>query len=186
VRTLTVALGAGPTGFGALMASFAGGSLVAGVLLMRAREATERRLAVGGLALGTLLVLVGLSSWYAVTLALMFVAGIAGITATVTANTRLQLLTPDAYRGRVSSLFVLLMGGTTPIGAILLGGMAEVWGIQAGLIVFGVLAVVGLVAVLALDRGRAGEPDAAPAMARAASAAPGPMPGTAGDVRSDG
>ncbi len=191
---LTVALGAGPTGFGALMASFAGGSLVAGVLLMRAREATERRLAVGGLALGTLLVLVGLSSWYPVTLVLMFVAGLAGITATVTANTRLQLLTPDVYRGRVSSLFVLLMGGTTPFGAILLGGMAEVWGIQAGLVVFGVLAVLGLIAVLGLDRGRAGEPDDAgapagsvndppPAVADRTPVSPGitePIPGTTG------
>jgi len=162
---LTVALGAGPTGFGALMAAFGGGSLVAGILLMRSREATERRLAVGGLALGVLLVLLGLSSSYAVSLALMFVAGIAGITATVTANTRLQLLTTDAYRGRVSSLFVLLRAGTTPIGALLLGGIAEVWSVQAGLLVFGVLTVLGLIGLLALDRGRAARPDDAGAPA---------------------
>jgi len=159
---LTVALGEGATGFGALMAAFGGGSLVAGILLMRTREATERRLAIGGLALGVLLILIGFSSWYGVTLALMFVAGIAGITATVTANTRLQLLTPDAYRGRVSSMFVLLMGGTTPIGALLLGGIAELWGIRAGLVVFGVLAVIGLLAVLVLDRGRGAEAAAGP------------------------
>lgn len=156
---LTVALGAGPTGFGGLMAAFGAGSLIAGVLLMRAREATERRLAIGGLGLGSVIVLLGLSSTYGVSLALMFVAGITGITATVTANTRLQLLTPDVFRGRVSSLFVLLMGGTTPIGAILLGGIAEVWGIRAGLSVFGTLTVLGLLAVLALERRSAGEDD---------------------------
>ena len=49
------------------------------------------------------------------------------------------MLTPNVFRGRVSSLFALLMGGTTPIGAILLGGIAEVWGIRAGLSVFGTL-----------------------------------------------
>ena len=156
---LTVALGAGPTGFGGLMAAFGAGSLIAGVLLMRAREATERRLAIGGLGLGSVIVLLGLSSTYGVSLALMFVAGITGITATVTANTRLQLLTPDVFRGRVSSLFVLLMGGTTPIGALLLGGIAEVWGIRAGLSVFGTLTVLGLLAVLALERRSAGEDD---------------------------
>jgi MFS family permease len=105
------------------------------------------------------IVLLGLSSTYGVSLALMFVAGITGITATVTANTRLQLLTPDVFRGRVSSLFVLLIGGTTPIGAILLGGIAEVWGIRAGLSVFGTLTVLGLLAVLALERRSAGEDD---------------------------
>jgi MFS family permease len=182
---LTVALGAGPTGFGALMSAFGGGSLVAGFLLMRSREATERRLVVGGLALGTLLVLLGLSSSYAVTLALMFVAGLAGITATVTANTRLQLLTTDAYRGRVSSMFVLLMGGTTPIGALLLGGIAEVWGIQAGLLVFGVLAVIGLIAVLAFDRGRAGAPDATPDVAWTGHGAPTQITGTAAAAPSE-
>jgi MFS family permease len=163
VPLLAVSLGAGPTGFGALMSGFGAGSLAAGILMMRTREATEHRLAAGGLALGSVLVLLGLSSWYGITLVLMIVAGFTGITATVTANTRLQLLTPDAFRGRIMSLFVLLMGGTTPIGALLLGGIAEVWGIRVGLFVFGTLTVGLLLVVLALDRGRAPERDRAPA-----------------------
>jgi MFS family permease len=136
------------------MSAFGAGSLVAGLVLMRGNVPTDRRLAAGGLALGTVLVLLGLSSWYAVSLGLMVVGGMAGITASVTANTRLQLLSTDAYRGRVMSLFVLLMGGTTPIGAILLGSIAQAWGIRAGLLVFGTLAIAGLVTVLAFDRGR--------------------------------
>ena len=161
VPLLAVSLGAGPTGFGALMAGFGAGSLAAGVLLMRTRAATERRLVVGGVALGSVLVVLGLSSSYAVSLALMFAAGLAGITATVTANTRLQLLTPDVYRGRVMSLFVMLMAGTTPIGALVLGTIADLWGIRAGLFVFGMLTVIGLLAVLALDRRRRAAPDVA-------------------------
>ncbi len=152
IPLLAVSLGAGPTGFGALMSGFGVGSLVAGLFLMRSSEATERRLVAGGLALGAILVLLGLSSAYGVSFVLMVAAGLAGITATVTANTRLQLLTPDVYRGRVMSMFVMLMGGTTPIGALLLGGIAEAWGIRVGLTVFGALTVAGLLAVLALDR----------------------------------
>jgi len=151
---LAVDLGAGPTGFGALMSGFGAGSLVAGVFLVRGGFPTERRLVAGGLALGSTLMLLGLSGWYGVSLALMVLAGVCGITATVTANTRLQRLTPDEYRGRVLSLMVLLMGGTTPIGAVLLGAIAEAAGIRAGLFAFGALAVAGLGLVLLLDRGR--------------------------------
>ncbi len=155
VPLLAVSLGAGPTGFGALMSAFGAGSLGAGILLMRSRDATEGRLALGGIALGVVLVLLGLSSWYGVSLVLMVAAGLSGIVATVTTNTRLQLLTPDELRGRVMSLYVMLLGGTTPFGALLLGGIAEVWGIRAGLLLFGILTIAGLLAVLALDRGRA-------------------------------
>lgn len=175
---LAVDLGAGPTGFGALMSGFGAGSLLAGVFLVRGRDANERRLAAGGLALGGTLVLLGLSSWYGVSLALMVLAGASGITATVTANTRLQLLTPDEYRGRVLSLMVLLMGGTTPIGAVLLGAIADAAGIRVGLLVFGALAVGGLVLVLALDRGRStgavrGDGSAAALLAADGGSAPG-------------
>jgi predicted MFS family arabinose efflux permease len=114
--------------------------------------------------LGGVLILLGLSAWYVVGLVLMFAAGLAGITASVSANTRLQTLAPDAYRGRVMSLFVLLMGGTTPIGALLLGGMAEAWGIRAGLFVFGVFTVLGLAGVLVLDRGSRKQGSQAPAI----------------------
>ncbi len=45
---LAVAMGAGPTGFGALMAAFGGGSLTAGLLLTRSHGASERRLSPAG------------------------------------------------------------------------------------------------------------------------------------------
>ncbi len=157
VPLLAVALGAGPAGYGALMAGFGFGSLVAGLFLMRGHDASERVLALAGIGLGGVLVLLGLSSLYAVSLGLMVAAGLVGITATVTANTRLQLLTPDAFRGRVMSLFVMLMAGTTPIGALVLGSIAQVWGIRAGLFVFGSLTIASLLAILVLNRGAAAD-----------------------------
>ena len=152
----------GSAGFGALMSALGAGSLAAGIVLMRTRGATERRLLLGGLAMGAIIVLLGLSSWYAVSLVLMVAAGLAGITAAVSANTLLQLRTPDELRGRVMSLYVMLIGGTTPIGALLLGGIAETLGIRDGLVVFGALTIMGLLAVLALERAGARTP-AAPA-----------------------
>ena len=152
VPLLAVSLGAGSAGLGALMSALGAGSLAAGILLTRTRGATEGRLLLGGLAMGGIIVLLGLSSWYAVSIVLMVVAGLAGIVASVSANTLLQLRTPDELRGRVMSLYVMLIGGTTPIGALLLGGIAETLGIRDGLVVFGALTIVGLLAVVALDR----------------------------------
>ena len=159
---LAVALHGGVTGFGTLMSALGAGSLVAGVVLARNRRPSERRLALGGLAMGALLVLLGLSSWYGVSLALMVVAGFAGVVAAVTANTLLQIRTPDALRGRIMSIYVLLMGGTTPVGAFLLGTIAGGWGIQAGLLVFGTLTIVAIGAIQLL-RGPVSARTSAPA-----------------------
>ena len=159
---LAVALHGGVTGFGTLMSALGAGSLVAGVVLARNRRPSERRLALGGLAMGALLVLLGLSSWYGVSLALMVVAGFAGVVAAVTANTLLQIRTPDALRGRIMSIYVLLMGGTTPVGAFLLGTIAGGWGIQAGLLVFGTLTILAIGAIQLL-RGSVSARTSAPA-----------------------
>ena len=48
-------------------------------------------------------------------------ACIAIIAYSATANTLLQLNTPDHLRGRVMSIYFLLFAGTTPIGGFLTG-----------------------------------------------------------------
>lgn len=145
-------LGVGSTGFGTMQAALGAGSLVAGLLLMRTRVATERRFLVGAVLMGSAIFVLGLSPWFGLSVGLMFLGGLGGVTASVTSNTRLQLLAVDAYRGRVMSLFSLLIGGTSPIGALLMGAIAQAAGIQAAAMVFGTCLVLGLVLILALDR----------------------------------
>lgn len=134
-------------GFGALMSALGAGSLLAAIALARDRRATERRLAAGGLALGIVLVLLGLSRSYPVSLALVAAGGFAGIVASITANTRLQLLAPDEMRGRVMGIYVLLMGGTTPIGAFGFGEIAGHFGTATALVVFGAATAAVVAAV---------------------------------------
>ena len=142
------------TGFGDLMAAIGAGSLAGAVVLARDRRATETRLAIGGVALGLDLVALGFTHSYPVSLLLLGLGGVAGIVTSITANTRLQLLTPDRLRGRVMGIYVLLMGGTTPIGAFVLGELAGHLGTGVALIIFGATTAVA-VTVLGLRPARA-------------------------------
>ena len=73
-----------------------------------------------------MLAAVGLSQWIPVTAVLMFAMGIVGVLFMTTANTRLQLAVPGHMRGRVMGFTQLLLVGTTPIGAYVMGHLAEV------------------------------------------------------------
>jgi len=144
-------LGVEAVGLGALMAAFGAGALVAGLALALLGGASERRLVGAGAVLGLVLVMLGLSHSYVLSLVLMGLAGVSGTVFTTTANTRLQLLSPDRLRGRVMSLFVLFMAGSTPIGASLLGISATAFGVPMAMVVFG-LATVGVLALLLVWR----------------------------------
>jgi len=138
------------TGFGDLMAALGTGSLVAALAVARDQRASEWRLVVGGMGLGITLIALGLSHSYLLSLVILGLAGLAGVVASITANTRLQLLTPNHLRGRVMGIYVLLMGGTTPIGSFLLGELAGRYGTGTALIVFGVITTAAVGATRAL------------------------------------
>ena len=135
------------TGFGTLMAAFGVGALIAAILQARDRRVSEQRLVIGGVALGVSLMLLGWSHWYLLSLVLVAGGGAASIVVSVTANTRLQLLVPDNLRGRVMGIYVLLMGGTTPIGSYVLGQVSGGFGPAVGILAFGVATVVAVAAI---------------------------------------
>ena len=134
-------------GYGALMSALGAGSLVAAIVLARDQRASEHRLMAGAVVLGAVLMALGLSYSYPVGLVLLAVGGFAGLVATITANTRLQMLTPDELRGRVMGIYVLLMGGTTPIGAFAFGEIAGHVSTGDALIAFGATTVVTVGAI---------------------------------------
>ncbi|SDO97841.1 Predicted arabinose efflux permease, MFS family [Arthrobacter sp. ok909] len=143
-------------GFGALMSAFGAGSLVAGIGLVVVGGSNDRRMIVSGAVLALILILLGISQSYPVSLGLMALAGLSGTVFTTTVNTRLQGLTPDRLRGRVMSLFVLLLAGTTPFGSALLGLGAEAFGISSAIIGFGAVTLAGLAVLLVLRTRRDG------------------------------
>ncbi|HEX2172790.1 MAG TPA: MFS transporter, partial [Dehalococcoidia bacterium] len=95
------------------------------------------------------------SSHYGTTVALLAALGLASIFFSTGVNTLLQLGAPEALRGRVMSLYVLVFGGSTPIGGIFTGALADRIGIQWTLGLEA--AICGLaVAAIALARRSAG------------------------------
>jgi len=149
------------------MAALGAGSLVAAIAMARNQRASEGRLIIGGVALGLSLAALGLSRSYLVSLAILVVAGAVGVVASITANTRLQLLTPNRLRGRVMGIYVLLMGGTTPIGSFLLGEVAGHLGTDVAIMIFGASTVGGVVLVAALGQRERATPSDAGASAGA-------------------
>ena len=141
-------LGLGSEGFGLLMTSLGVGAITAGLSLgaIGVHQPPPRLLAaaVGCACLGLLGLAVVRSFWPAAVL----IAGV-GFTATLAAagcNTSLQLMAPDALRGRLMSLYTVISGGVFPIGAFFIGSISEYWGVSTAFAVNGLLGL----AVLAL------------------------------------
>jgi MFS family permease len=141
-------LGRGAAELGFLTAAVGLGALSSALVLARRATASRFTLFVGGAAFAALLGALALSRWFYVTLPILLFLGMASTAFAATANTSLQLATPDHLRGRVMALYMLLFAGSTPIGGFLTGFLADrvgvpaTVGIEAGLCGLG--AVLGL------------------------------------------
>ena len=130
--------------FGYLMTALGAGSLIGAIIETRNNNGGEKRIIWGGIVLGLSILLLGLTYSYILSLILLAIAGFSGIIASISTNTQLQLITPDKFRGRVMGIYVLLMGGTTPIGAFIFGEIAGHLGTGMALIIFGTITVIGI------------------------------------------
>ncbi len=145
-------MGAGPQGFGVLMSASGLGAFLGGLALARRlRLKPPMPSFLGGLVL-FLLALLELA-WcrnYNLALGLLFLAGFGMVTHISTGNSLLQLNVPDELRGRVMSLFGLIIMGFSPLGNLLYGAAAH-WAGPSLAITAGVL-LTGLTAGLILLR----------------------------------
>ena len=79
--------------------------------------------------------------------------GAMSVTFAATTNSLLQLSVEPGLRGRVMSLYTVVFLGSTPIGAPLVGWMAQVAGPRSGLLLGAIAALAtGLVARIAFAR----------------------------------
>jgi MFS family permease len=143
-------LGGGAATFGFLMAASGVGSLASALTIAFGSRPTLRRALIGAAVMGLALAGVGISRNLPLTLVLMVVVGWGGITMAASAHPSIQQTVPDQLRGRVMSVYVTVFAGSTPVGALLAGGLAATGGVSTALVVGGAVAI--LVAGLAATR----------------------------------
>ncbi|MGH3568761.1 MAG: MFS transporter [Pseudonocardia sp.] len=164
--------GRGPDAYGLLTALLAVGSVVGSVFAAKRAGRPRLRLVVGSaLVFGVLVVTAGLMPTLALTGVVLVPVGLAALTFTTAANAMVQLSVDPSMRGRAMGLYVLAFLGGTPVGALVLGMLAEGFGGRAPLVIGGLITVVSVAVVdLVLARRRV-EPDV-PARAVVGSGCP--------------
>jgi len=153
-------LGEGVHGFGFLMATLGAGALVGAVALAqfgRGRPPLAAIVVPAIVASAGILSLAAVRQFWLAAI-LLFVIGAAQILFLAGSNTTLQVTVPDELRGRVMSLYTLAFAGVTPIGAFLIGSVAEAFGVPAACFAGGGLGLACVLALTALGtrRGRLG------------------------------
>jgi len=132
--TMALEFGQDADGYGLLSSILAIGSL-AGALLAARRDRARIRLVVVGTGLfaaaGAVSAFMPTYWLYAITL--MF-TGFAVVTTMTTANGYVQTTTDPALRGRVLALYMAILMGGTPIGAPIVGWVADAWGPRAAIL----------------------------------------------------
>ncbi|HEX5480629.1 MAG TPA: MFS transporter [Dehalococcoidia bacterium] len=140
----------GSTGYGFIASAVGYGSIVGAVLAANFSSARKR----GRILVWTtfiymsLVTLFAASTVFAISFALLVVAGIANSVYLMFIQVMLQLTVTDEYRGRVMSLYVML-NGITPFSALLMGTLIDQFGPQITVACFtglaaGIVLVIGI------------------------------------------
>ncbi|MFH8628178.1 MFS transporter [Streptomyces vietnamensis] len=147
--------------FGLLTAGFAAGSLLAAFATSARRGRPSGALVAGSaLAFGVLETLAGAAPTAAAAVVLLCLTGFAAIYFVQAANHRVQLGSDPRYRGRVMALYTLILQGSTPIGSLVVGEVAERLGARPGLWLGGLVSLTaGGLALLHVRRTEQARPE---------------------------
>jgi MFS family permease len=120
-------LKAGPGVYGMMVSAFGVGSLLSAVIMMRRldRTALRRNLLIGLATSGVGMGVFAWSRFVPLTLAMGFLCGFGLILYIASTNTMLQYTVEDHFRGRIMSLYTLMLVGTAPLGALIAGTVAQ-------------------------------------------------------------
>jgi MFS family permease len=152
------AFGGGPGTYGVLAAIMAAGS-VAGALTVARRGRPTHGLLVGSVAaFGLLSFAAALAPTIVIEAAFLFPIGAASLAFVATANSTVQLASSQQMRGRVMSLFGLVLLGSGPPSGLLSGWMAGQFGPRSILLLSGVSCVLAATVAALTARRRSESP----------------------------
>ncbi|WP_440695081.1 MFS transporter [Clavibacter nebraskensis] len=148
------AVGAG--GYGFFNSMVAIGALTGALLSTRRATVRLRTIVVGVGITGLLQAAAGLMPGIAPFAVVLVTVGMASLLFQTAANSLVQLSSNVAIRGRVMSVYVLVLLGGQAIGGPLMGGIVEAWGVHVGMVVSGGVPALAaaVVAVVLARRGQ--------------------------------
>jgi MFS family permease len=134
--------GEGAAGFGALAAAMGAGAVLGAVV--NAGRSSQSIPTLGGLGIAFGLAMLGLAAApsFVMALAALVLVGAASAAFAATTNSLMQLAADPAMRGRAMALWSVVYLGSTPIGAPVVGWVAEHAGARAGVLVGAAAALV--------------------------------------------
>lgn len=140
----TEVLGAGATGYGALMSGVGVGAATAALFVaaMGHRVHREGRVFAFATLFGVVLVATSLAGRFGPALALLTLAGCTWALTGILTNTLLQTKAPDHLRGRVMGFYSFMVVGMAPFGALQAGWISEHFGVQTSLAIGGGVCVL--------------------------------------------
>lgn len=129
-----------------LYAAQGAGALVAA--LMAAYLSTSRKkgilVTLGQIAFILPLIALGYTTSQGISLLLLTVIGWGTVTQLVTMNTLIQLSVPNGLRGRVFSVYLWAVQGVAPFGSLLIGWLAQNWGIPLAALTGGLVSLISI------------------------------------------
>ncbi len=133
----------GELGLGLLMTSVGAGALIGALLLASLGnfQCKGMLLTIGNFVFPLMVLLFAFSRWLPLSMLFLVGAGFGFMTQNATTNTLVQSIVPDELRGRVMSVYMLVFQGFFPIGSLLAGSIAQRFGIPAGAIFGGSMAL---------------------------------------------
>lgn len=140
----------GPIGFGWLRAAPSLGAFAMALWLAHRAPLARpgRALLWTVVGFGVAIIVFGFSRWFWLSLVALFFTGVFDNISVVVRQSLVQLLTPDALRGRVTAVNQIFIGSSNEIGALRAGTMAALIG-PVGAVVWGGIGTIVVVAAIA-------------------------------------
>jgi MFS family permease len=134
----------GPAGYGLLATGEPVGSLIAGVILSLRRDIRRqgKTLLVSVAIYGLATAFFGISTIFALSYALFGLMGAGDTVSTVIRNTIRQTITPDALRGRMTSVNMVFFMGGPQLGELEAGLVASAFGVPVAIFIGGLITVL--------------------------------------------
>jgi predicted MFS family arabinose efflux permease len=139
----------GPKGLGFLAGSSGVGALCAALIIAFRGEIKKKGsfMSISGLTFCASLVLFSLSRNYPLSCLALAFSGWGIVSFLATANSFIQLSTPDVLRGRVMSIYALVFLGVAPIGSYIIGHIAALVGTPGAVCIGSVICFIASISL---------------------------------------